>query len=331
MKRDIADLSVFSQEEIQGLLTRAAELKAGAAPADLGMKTFGSVYFNPSLRTRASFDIACSKLGITPVTIEPGKGAWSVETADGAVMDSDKAEHVKEQARVLGNYFDALGLRAFPAMEDFEEDRKQELLSIFSREAPCPVVNLESPLAHPCQELADMLTLKEHGLSAPGSPFLLTWAYHPRPLPQAVPRSALHAAAAFGLSVTLAFPEGFDMDPDFQEEMAALAESRGGELRIDHDPDEAYRGQRAVYTKSWSPISNYGKPTPPSLRDWIVNEERMETTESAIFMHCLPVRRNVVVTDGVLDGPQSVVTGQAVNRIWAQMALLETLFKGGMK
>jgi len=331
MKRDIADLSEFTQEEIQGLLARAADLKGGAAPADLGKKTFGSIYFNPSLRTRASFDIACAKLGITPVMVEPGKGAWSVETADGAVMDADKAEHVKEQARVLGNYFDALGLRAFPAMEDFEEDRRQELLSIFSREAPCPVVNLESPLAHPCQELADMQTLQEHDLSTPGSPFLLTWAYHPKPLPQAVPRSALHAAAFFGLSITLAFPEGFDMDPAYQEEMAALAESRGGGLRIVHDPDTAFSGQRTVYAKSWSPVSNYGKPTPPSLKDWIVTEERMEKSESAIFMHCLPVRRNVVVTDGVLDGPQSAVIGQAVNRIWAQVALLEMLLQGEMK
>ena len=176
-----------------------------------------------------------------------------------------------------------------------------------------------------------MLTLKEHGLSSPGDPFLLTWAYHPKPLPQAVPRSALHAAASFGLSVTLAFPEGYDMDPAFQEEMGALADSRGGRLRIVHDPDAAFSGQRAVYAKSWSPVSNYGQLTPPSLSDWIVNEERMEKSESAIFMHCLPVRRNVVVTDGVLDGPQNAVTGQAVNRIWAQMALLEMLLKGGKK
>ena len=329
MKRDAIDLSSFSQPEIDGILSRALALKGGADPADFRGKTLGSIYFNPSLRTRASFDVACAKLGMTPVTVEPGKGAWSVETAEGVVMDSDKAEHVKELARVMGSYVDVLGVRAFPTMNDFEADRSQDLLPLFSREAACPVVSLESPLAHPCQELADMLTLRERGLHKPGTPFLLTWAYHPRALPQAVPRSALHAAAAFGLSVTLAFPEGYDLEPAFQDEMADLAASRGGSLRIEHDVDAAFSGQRAVYAKSWSPMARYGEGAPSSLRNWQVTEERMESSDSAIFMHCLPVRRNVVVADGVLDSPASVVTEQAVNRIWGQTALLENLLQGG--
>ena len=331
MKTDIPDLSVFSQEEIDGILNRAAALKSGAAPARLDGKTFGSVYFNPSLRTKASFEVACSKLGITPVTTVPGGDAWSVETAFGVVMDSDKAEHIKELAGVMGRYVDTLGVRAFPAMKDFDDDCRQEVLGAFMKNAECPVVNLESPLAHPCQALADLLTLRECGLDSAGDPFLLTWAYHPRALPQAVPRSALRAAALAGLSITLAFPEGFDLEPSFQQEMASLAGSRGGSLRVEHDADAAYQGQRAVYAKSWSPVASYGIPATAEHKDWIVTEERMSRTDKASFMHCLPVRRNVVVSDDVLDGPDSVVVQQAENRIWTQTALLERIMTGEAK
>lgn len=331
MKKDVPDLSVFSREEVDGILYRAAALKGGAAPARLDGKTFGSVYFNPSLRTKASFEIACSKLGLTPVTTVPGGDAWSVETAFDVVMDGDKAEHVKELAGVMGRYVDALGVRAFPSMKNFEDDGRQEVLAAFMANAECPVVNLESPLAHPCQALADLLTIREQGLQAAGDPLLLTWAYHPRALPQAVPRSALRAAAMMGLSITLAFPEGFDLEPAFQQHIKSLAESRGGGLRIEHDPDEAYPGQRVVYAKSWSPLSSYGTPAPTSLKNWIVTQERMAATDDAAFMHCLPVRRNVVVTDDVLDGPASVVVHQAENRIWVQTALLESVMTGEPK
>lgn len=329
MKLDVPDLTVFSCDELDGILDRAAALKAGASPVKLAGKTFGSVYFNPSLRTRASFDVACSKIDVTPVTTVPGGDAWSVETSFGVVMDGNKAEHVKELAGVMGRYVDALGVRAFGGMSDFDEDGRQEVLKAFLENAQCPVVNLESPLAHPCQALADMLTLKECGLGDPGAPFLLTWAYHPKALPQAVARSALRAAAYMGLEITLAFPEGFDLEPAFQRKTADLAKEHGGSLRIVHDADEAYHGQRIVYAKSWSPLASYGSPAPASLRDWIVSADRMCHSNEAIFMHCLPVRRNVVVSDEVLDGPASVVLRQAENRIWVQAALLEKIMTGG--
>ena len=310
------------------MLERAAALKNGAKAADFSGKAMGSIYFNSSLRTRASFDVACGKLGLTPVVAVPGKGAWAVETAEGVVMDGDKAEHAKEMARVMGSYVDVLGVRAFPDMEDFDQDNRQELLKLIARESPSPVINLESPLAHPCQELADLQTLREFGVGQAGAPVLVTWAYHPRALPQAVGRSALHGVAWMGADITLAYPEGFDLEPEYQEEMAALARSKGGDLKIVNDPDKAYDGQRAVYVKSWSPRSNYGKPTPANLSNWIVNDARMARTDDAIFMHCLPVRRNVVVSDGVLDGPRNASTAEAVNRIWAQTAMLEALLGG---
>jgi N-acetylornithine carbamoyltransferase len=318
----------LSRGQFDGLLARSAEFRQGAeSDALLGLHA-GLVFFNPSLRTRVSMEIAVSKLGGTPVTLSVGGDAWAMEYAEGAVMDGAAAEHVKEGAGVLGRYCDLLGVRSFPAGKDYAVDRAEPVLSAFAMLSGVPVVNLESPLDHPCQAMADCLTLEERLEGAKGRRILLTWAYHPKALPMAVPNAFLLAASRLGAELVLARPEGYDLDPEIVTEARSLAAQSGGALRMTDDPDAAYDGVSAVYAKSWGALADYGRPEAEAARRakltaWRVTEARMERGRDAIFMHCLPVRRNVVVDDAVLDGPRSVVLDEAENRLYAQQAILE--------
>lgn len=320
----------LQREEFEALLERGEEFHRGAASQALRGKYVGLVFFNPSLRTRVSMEIAVSKLGGTPVTLSVGSDAWAMEYRDGVVMNGAAVEHVREGAGVLGRYCDLLGVRSFPEGLDYELDRKEPVLSAFAEHALVPIVNLESPLDHPCQAMADCMTIRQR-LGAPaGRKVLLTWAYHPKALPMAVPNAFLMGAARLGIDLWLARPEGYELDLDIVRTARRFAQESGGRLTITDDPNAGYDGAAVVYAKSWGSLADYGDPTAEALRraklrDWRVTEERMARGDYAIFMHCLPVRRNVVVDDVVLDGPRSVVLDEAENRLYAQQAILEWL------
>lgn len=320
----------LSAGDFEHLLSRGEEFREGAESRALAGRHVGLVFFNPSLRTRVSMEVAVSKLGGTPVALSVGGDAWAMEYAEGVVMDGAAAEHVKEGAGALGRYCDMLGVRSFPAGKDYAEDRKEPVLDGFARHSGVPVINLESPLDHPCQAMADAMTLRSHLKPLPGRRVLLTWAYHPKALPMAVPNSFLLAASRLGVNLVLARPEGYDLDPEIVRVARENASASGGRVEITDDRDRAYQGVEIVYAKSWGALADYGNPEAEAarrkrLRDWRVTEERMARGRDAKFMHCLPVRRNVVVDDEILDGPRSIVLEEAENRLYAQQAILEWL------
>lgn len=327
----------WTDDEIRAVLTRAAELKAGSQGASFAGKNLVMVFLDPSLRTRTSFEVAMARHGGHAVVLEPGKGAWAMETRPGVVMDGDKAEHIIEAARVLGRYGEVVAVRAFPTADTWAEAREDDVVHSFAEHADVPVINLESARRHPCQGLADALTLQEGlGTKPAGGRFVLSWAWHPKPLPTAVPVSAALAAARLGMEVVIAHPHGFDLDPDDMAAIESTAGRNGGSVTTTDDLDGAVSGADAVYAKSWGSLAHFGDPETEAVRrarhrGWIIDESRMETTRAGggIFLHCLPVRRNVVVTDGVLDGPWSRVTDQAENRLHAQRAVLESMLRDG--
>ncbi len=316
--------------QFDALLARGEEFRQGAHSDALAGAHVGLVFFNPSLRTRVSMEVAVSKLGGTPVTLSVGSDAWAMEYRDGVVMDGAAAEHAREGAGVLGRYCDMLGVRSFPEGKDYEIDRREPVLNAFARYSGVPVINLESPLDHPCQAMADALTIREQLGNTRGRRVLLTWAYHPKTLPMAVPNSFLLGAARLGTDLVLARPEGYELDVDIVRTAERLAAESGGALTVTDERDAVYEGVEVVYAKSWGALADYGEPEAEftrraKLRDWRVTEARMARGRNAIFMHCLPVRRNVVVDDAVLDGRRSVVLDEAENRMYAQQAILEWL------
>lgn len=329
MKRDFLAMEEWSPDEIDGILALASRVKRGEIPGGLEKKVLAAVFMDPSLRTRASFETAMFLHGGHAVILEPGKGSWSLETELDAVMDGVNVEHIIEAARVLGRYADAVSVRSFPRGTDWSVTRKDEVIRNFARYCEKPVINMESSRRHPCQGLADALTMKEHLKETRGKRFVLSWAWHPKPLPTAVPASAAIAAAQLGMEVVIARPTGYDLDPDDMTAIGKLAAARGGSVRVTDDLDEALRGAHAVYPKSWGALGLFGKPEEEGafragLRGWQLTQERVQTTPGGkgIVLHCLPVRRNVELAGAVLDGPNSVVVDEAENRLHVQRALL---------
>lgn len=319
----------FSRGQLEGLLESALRFKRGEDDTKpLAGKSVALVFFDPSLRTRASMQVGIYDLGGNGVVLEPGDTAWTLEHREGAVMDSDKTEHVAEFVRVLERYCVAIGVRTFATLKDWDDERTDPVLNAFARYASVPIINLESAMHHPCQSLADMLTIREK-LGAGRKRVLLTWAWHPKPLPMAVPNSFTLAAAQMGHDLLIAHPAGYELDEELIETSRGLANAAGGKLEITHDLDSAFSGAEVVYAKSWGGKEFYGNSEQDIIkrsqyrRKWIVNEEKMARTDSAIFMHCLPVRRNVIVTDGVIDSASSVVIDEAENRLHVQKAVMK--------
>jgi N-acetylornithine carbamoyltransferase len=321
----------FTRQELAGLLDNAARMKRGSLQPMLPGRNLVLLFFNPSLRTRTSFELAMQQLGGNVVTLNAGGDTWKLEMTPGAVMDGAAAEHVTDAARVLGRYADAIGIRAFPGGKSWEEDRRDALIQGFVREAGVPIVNMESSLYHPNQALGDLLTIRERfGPDLQGLPVTITWANHPNPLPMAVPNSILLACARFGMDIRFLRPEGYDLDPEIMEQARALCGESGGSLRATDDVKKGYGGSRVVYAKSWGSIKFYGnreeeRAFRAGLKGWMVDHEKMALTDGALFMHCLPVRRGVVISDQVIDGERSVVYDQAENRLHAQKAVLQYL------
>jgi N-acetylornithine carbamoyltransferase len=335
-KRDFLALEDWSPDEIDALLRTAARIKRGEISGGLERKVLAMVFMDPSLRTRTSFETAMFLHGGHAVVLEPGRGSWSLETEPGAVMDGDRVEHIVDAARVLGRYADALGVRAFPRGREWSVTRQDGIIRSFARHCEKPVINLESARRHPCQALADAMTLREKLGETSGKRFVLTWAWHPKALPTAVPASAAIAAARLGMEIVIARPPGFELDPEDTALIRRIAQQAGGEfVHIIDDPDDATVGADAVYVKSWGSVKLFGNPEEEAaqragLRDWRLTPDRVRSTRGGrgIVMHCLPVRRNVEIDDAVLDGPNSVVVDQAENRLHAQRALLLELLGG---
>jgi N-acetylornithine carbamoyltransferase len=265
--------------------------------------------------------------------LEPGGTSWTLEHRAGVVMDTDKTEHVREFVRVLGRYCATIGVRTFAVLKDWEEERLDPVLAAFARDSEVPLINLESAMHHPCQALADMMTIREK-LGAGRKRVVLTWAWHPKPLPMAVPNSFALAAAQMGHDLIIARPSGYELDDELMREVEAQAQASGGSLQVTRDIDAAFDGAEVVYAKSWGSRHHYGAPHQDIAeravyrQRWIVDEPKMRRTNEAIFMHCLPVRRNVIVTDGVIDSKASVIIDEAENRLHAQKAVLELLVSG---
>ena len=323
--------SEFSLLQLDALLESALKIKSGETKEKpLDGRSVALVFFNPSLRTRASMQVGIYELGGNPVVLEPGGSSWTLEHRDGAVMDGDKTEHLAEFVRVLERYVAAIGVRTFAEMKDWETERTDPVLNAFAKYATVPIINLESAMHHPCQAVADMLTIREK-LGHEKKKVLLTWAWHPKPLPMAVPNSFALAAAQFGHDLRIAHPKGYELDPELLTEIEQHADENGGSVEFTNDINAAFDGVEVVYAKSWGGKQFYGSPESDiahraGLRnDWIVNEEKMARTKDGLFMHCLPVRRNVIVTDAVIDSPNSVVIDEAENRLHVQKALLSKL------
>jgi N-acetylornithine carbamoyltransferase len=321
----------WSRAELDAVLARAAAFKRDRLGDDLKGKTIALVFFNPSLRTRTSFEIGAFQLGGHAVVLAPGKDAWPIEFEFGKVMDGDTEEHIAEVARVLSRYVDLIGVRAFPKFQDWSVDREDAVLRGFAKYATVPVINMET-ITHPCQELAHILALQgRFGKELHGKKYVLTWTWHPKPLNTAVANSALTIATRMGMDVTLLCPTPeYLLDERYMQWAARNVAVSGGSLAISHDPAEAYRGADIVYAKSWGAIPYFGrwdeeKAIRDAHRHFIVDEAKMALTNDGVFSHCLPLRRNVKATDAVMDSPNCLAIEEAENRLHVQKALMATL------
>ncbi len=333
----------YDPDTLSGILRQAHDYKQNGANAPLKGRELMLIFLNPSLRTRVSFETGMRALGGGATTLDMNEEtAYAFEYEPGTVMDGAASEHIKEAAGVLSRYCDAVGIRASELVTTEQESKdvrpwkklkKDRLFAGFMKHASVPVINMESNLYHPCQGLGDAMTLQECFDDPSSRNYVLTWTYHPKALPVATPHSQAMSASHLGMNVTLAYPDGWDLDSDVMEQIQERAEQTGGTISITHDMDEAMSGANVVCAKSWGALEHYGNWSTElkqreNHRDWIVNTERMKKTDSAYFMHCLPVRRNVVVSDEVLDHERSIIHDQAENRKWAQMALLNKLING---
>jgi N-acetylornithine carbamoyltransferase len=330
--RRFVDLADFSRDEVLGLLELARRLETHPEPHALTGKILGLLFMNPSLRTLASFQAGMARLGGTSFVITPGSGTWQFETRTGVVMDGVAAEHVNEGLPVLASYCDALGIRSFADGKDLAADLSEQKLNSMSRLIDKPLINLESAVNHPCQSLADWKTLDEAGVPR-GGKFVLSWAYHPRPLPLAVPAATLHMAAMRGMEVVVLRPDGFALPPPLMDKARRAAAESGGSVRESSDLREALSDASVLYVKEWACTASYGDEGADALarralKDWCCTESWFSNARGDCrLMHCLPVRRNVAVADAVLDGARSAVQRQAYNRMPAQMAVLYRLLK----
>lgn len=287
------------------------------ADQELGRnKTLLMVFFNNSLRTRLSTQKAALNLGMNVIVLDVNQGAWKLETERGVVMDGDKSEHLLEAIPVMGCYCDLIGVRSFAKFESKEDDYNEVILNQFIKYSGKPVFSMEAATRHPLQTFADIITIEEHKTKARPK-VVMTWAPHPKALPQAVPNSFAEGMDFAGYDFVIANPEGYDLAPEFV-----------GNARVTHNQDEALEGADFVYAKNWSAYEgdNYGKVLSRD-RSWTVTKEKMALTDNAFFMHCLPVRRNMIVSDDVIESPSSLVIPEAANRVVSAQTVIREMLK----
>ncbi len=321
-------LSDLGLETVNQILSVAKAWKEKPHPKHLRDKLLGMLFFNPSLRTRVSFEAVMARGGGRAVVMEAGNSTWKFEDRPGTVMDADRAEHLKEAVPVLCRYLDVLAVRTFGDGIDDDTDHGDVVINAFRQYATVPIVSMESAREHPLQGMADLLTIEEQHGPAKGLPVTLTWAPHIKSLPKAVPNSFLLTAAARGCELRVAHPPGFELYPDVVREAENYASESGGTVSFFHDQYLALEGARAVCAKAWGPATSgaSGSDVVRQHADWMVSPGHMEkAAQDAIFLHCLPVRRNLEVADAVLDGRWSRVVDEAENRFHVQRALLDWL------
>lgn len=312
-------ISVEDVPDLSALLRKAQEYKAQRfKDKHLGEgKTIGMLFFNPSMRTRISTQVAARNLGMEVIVFNVEKDGWQIEFADGAIMKGDKTEHVKEAAAVLGQYLDVLAIRSFPKLMDRNEDYSEQVMRQFVKYSKIPVLSLESATLHPLQSLADVMTIQETFKEVRKPKVVMTWAPHVKVLPQAVPNSFAQWINAWGQAdFVIVQPEGYE-----------IHEPYSGNATIEYNQEKALQGADYVYVKNWSSYKTYGKIIRNDI-SWMMNNKKLALTNDAKVMHCLPVRRNLVIAEEVLDGPNSIVVEQAGNRVWAAQAVLSELLKG---
>ena len=330
--KDFLTTADWTREELQMLLDSAVAFKNGKLARPMAGKSIALLFFNPSLRTRTSFELGAWQLGGKAVVLSPGKDAWPLEFEIGSIMDGTAEEHVKEAAKVLSRYCDLIAVRAFPDFEDWSIDREDRVIRAFARYADVPVINMET-ITHPCQELALMQNIQQHLGSPDGRNFLLTWTWHPKPLNTAVANSALLIASKFGMNVKLLCPnEEYLPDDRYLGLAKQYAGEQGGRFEVTHDIEDAYSGADFVYAKSWGALPYFGRwdeemPMREANRHFMVDEEKMAMSNSALFSHCLPLRRNVKATDAVMDADYCVAIDEAENRLHVQKALMQHLLQ----
>lgn len=329
MKKDFLSTQLWDIEELEQILDLGYELKKHPFEQSLKNKSIALLFFNPSLRTRSSFEVGIHELGGHSSTFDVNNQLWNLEFEEGVTMDGTKTEHIKDAAKVLSRYYDAICVRSFPKSISWEEDRQDAIIRAIAKYSSIPVISMESALYHPCQALADIMTIKEVLSPIAKKKFVLTWCNHPKSLPMAVPNSAAIIASQFGMDVTIINPPGFNLSEDVLNIVKNQCNFNGSEFTLSNSQDDLENAD-IVYAKSWGSITNYGNLEKEAamkndLKHWIIDKEKMEKTQNAKFMHCLPVRRNVVVTDEVIDSDYSIVYQQAENRLHAQKGLLKYL------
>ena len=322
----------WSKSDLQEILDYAKDLKTNKFQDNLKNKSIALLFFNPSMRTRTSFELGIQEMGGLAVVLHPGKDAWPIEFKLNEVMDEEAEEHIIEVAKVLSSYCDLIAIRSFPKFKNLDEDLSDNVINSFAKYASVPVVNMET-ITHPCQELAHILTMQEQLGDLSGKDYLLTWTYHPKPLNTAVANSSILIASKFGMNVKLLCPTSDYLLHDSYMNIAKKnCELNGKSFEVTHDIEHGYKDADIVYAKSWGSLNYYGNNGVEKLirdkyKHFIVDEEKMALTNNAKFSHCLPLRRNIKATDGVMDSDYCVAIQEAGNRMHVQKSLLTKLLK----
>ncbi len=309
--------SVYDLPNLSEALNTAREIKNNPYGFQhLGRnKTIILIFFNASLRTRLSTQKAAMNLGMNTMVLNVNQDGWKMESELGVVMDGDKPEHMLEAIPVIGRYCDVIGVRAFASFESKEDDYSEKILNQFVQYAGVPVVSMEAATRHPLQSFADHITIEEYKTKARPR-VVLSWAPHPRALPQAVPNSFVEWMRQTDYDLVVTHPEGYELDSRFM-----------GDLKVEYNQDKAFEGADFIYAKNWSSCSAYGEILSRDM-SWTVSSQKMALTNNAKFMHCLPVRRNMIVTDEVLDGSSSIVIDEAENRVYSAQTVLKMILEG---
>lgn len=309
--------SVADVGDLKQAIAEALEVKKNPYGfTELGRnKTMILLFFNSSLRTRLSTQKAAMNLGMNVMVLDVNQGAWKLESERGVIMDGDKPEHLLEAIPVIGSYCDVIGVRSFAQFESKEDDYSEKVLSQFVKYSGVPVVSMEAATGHPLQGFADIITIEEHK-KVEKPKVVLTWAPHPRALPQAVPNSFAQWAVAAGYDVVVTHPKGYELAPEFTEGAS-----------IEFDQDKAFEGADFIYAKNWASYNDYGEILSKD-RAWTVDSEKMALTDEAFFMHCLPVRRNMIVSDDVIESDKSLVVKEAANRVVSAQTVLKRILEG---
>jgi len=332
--RHLVRLTDLEQSEVDSILDASVQLRHEDAQNRLTGRTVGLLFFRGSLRTRASFEAAVGQLGGHPIDLNSSSDFWDLEEREGCVMDGAAPEHVCDAATVLSRYVDLIAIRPALAGTSWKTDRQDAGIRSWANHAEVPVINMESALWHPLQTLADLMTLREHFGSLSGRKLTIVWTHSPTAASPSVVNSLLHAAVRSGMQVRLAHPPGYELDQDVLQEAERITSESAGSYEISNDLHDAVDGAEVVYGRSWWSLDDYDNPTLAASRrarhtDWKVDSKLLGRGDHAHFMHAMPVRRNLEVTDSILDGPESLVYQQAENRLHSQKALLLHLLADG--